>query len=290
MKLIIVSGLSGAGKSIALHALEDLGYYCIDNLPVALLGAFAERMLAAPAEHPGDHHFERCAVGIDARNGAEELSLLPEILDGLQGRGIELRRLFLRSDPNTLLKRFSETRRRHPLTRDDLPLSEALEREREVLQPIADGADRCFDTSLTTQHELRDVITRWAEGAVRAGPALQFQSFGFKIGMPSDADFVFDARCLPNPYWQPALRPYTGRDVPVRDFLDGEPEVDAMFTDLITFLESVLPRYEQSNRSYITIAVGCTGGQHRSVYLVERLSAHFRRSRGQVLTRHRELP
>ena len=289
MRLIIVSGLSGAGKSIALHALEDLGYYCIDNLPVALLDAFAERMLAAVGDDADGGHFARCAVGIDARNSAAELAALPAILAGLKGRGIDLQLLFLDCRSSTLLKRFSETRRRHPLTGDDLPLSAALERERELLQPIADGAERRFDTSLTTQHELRELIGRWAEGEVRAGPTLQFQSFGFKVGVPSDADFVFDARCLPNPYWKPELRPCTGLDQPVRAFFAGEPMVDEMFGDLITFLESVLPRFAGENRSYITIAVGCTGGRHRSVHLVERLASHFRGERGQVLVRHREL-
>ncbi|GAB6040187.1 RNase adapter RapZ [Endothiovibrio diazotrophicus] len=284
MKLVIVSGFSGAGKHIAMHTLEDLGYHCVDNLPVALLEAFAGRMAA------GEGALELSAVGIDARNRAEELARFPETVERLKGMGLELRLLFLQSDPKTLIRRFSETRRRHPLTRGaELPLAEALEREQRLLAPIACAADHCIDTSHTTLHELRELVSRWAEGTVRAGPTLQFQSFGYKRGIPSDADFVFDARCLPNPYWQPELRGQTGRDEPVRRFLDGEPEVDGLFTDLVGFLESMLPRFARENRSYITIAVGCTGGQHRSVYLVERLAAHFRCDRGQVLARHREL-
>ena len=286
MKLVIVSGLSGSGKNIAMHTLEDLGYYCVDNLPVALLEAFAEEMRGAV----DDGHFGHYAVGIDARNRGEELTRFPETLARLKETGVELQLLFLQSDPKTLIQRFSETRRRHPLTgAAERPLAEALEEEERLLKPIACAADHCIDTSHTTLHELRELVSRWAEGEARPGPTVQFQSFGFKKGVPSDADFVFDARCLPNPYWQPELRGFTGRDEPVQRFLDNEPVVDEMFNDLTTFLESALPRYARENRSYITIAVGCTGGQHRSVYLVERLAAHFRRVQGQVVARHREL-
>ncbi len=286
MRLVIVSGHSGAGKSIALHTLEDLEYYCVDNLPVGLLEAFADQMRASRS----DGLFARVGVGIDVRNRPGDLSAFPATIDRLKAMGVECRVLFLQCDRKVLLRRFSETRRRHPLTRDGVDLVTALEEEGGLLESISNRADHYIDTSSTTLHELRDQVRRWAGDGCAEAPALQFQSFGFKHGVPVDSDFVFDARCLPNPYWHEELRPMTGRDQPIIDFLSSDPMVGQVCSELIDFIETWLPRFSHDNRSYITIAVGCTGGRHRSVYLVEQLAAHFQAGRDHVTVRHRELP
>ncbi len=284
MRLFLISGTSGSGKSIVLHALEDLGFYCIDNLPVNLLPAFAEEMVRV------DHYpYHDAAIGIDARNLANDLALFADISDGLRERDLDCKILFLDADDGTLLKRFSETRRRHPLTRERIPLAEAIRRERTLLEPISSRADLRIDTSHTNVHQLRNLIQ------ARVGPddteqmSLLFKSFGFKHGVPVDADFVFDVRCLPNPHWEPRLRALTGQDAEVIDFLEKQPYVDSMFDSIKTFLEIWLPRFEAENRSYMTIAIGCTGGQHRSVYFVERLAHHFTSGKTRALTQHREL-
>jgi len=284
MRLFLVSGTSGSGKSIVLHALEDLGFYCIDNLPVNLLPAFAEEMVRV------DHHpYQDAAIGIDARNLANDLAQFAEIADGLRARDLDCKILFLDAEDVTLLKRFSETRRRHPLTRARIPLAEAIRRERALLEPISLRADLRIDTSHTNVHQLRDLIH------ARIGPdgaeqmSLLFKSFGFKHGVPVDADFVFDVRCLANPHWEPRLRALTGRDDEVIEFLQNQPHVDPMFESIKTFLETWLPRFEAENRSYMTIAIGCTGGQHRSVYFVERLARHFTSGSTRALSQHREL-
>jgi len=284
MRLFIVSGTSGAGKSIALHALEDAGFYCIDNLPLGLLPAFSQEMLEAPG-----HAYENAAVGIDARNLANDLDQFGATLERLLATDLECKVLFLDADDATLFKRFSETRRRHPLTRNDTPLAEAIRRERALLEPIASRADLRIDTSHTTVHQLRDLIhARLGRPGTRTMSVL-FESFGYKHGIPVDADFVFDIRCLPNPHWEPRLRALTGRDAEVVEFLEAQPEVERMFDSISGFLTTWLPRFEAENRSYMTVAIGCTGGQHRSVYFVERLAAHFGCGRTTTLTRHREL-
>ncbi len=284
MKLLIVSGMSGSGKSVALNVLEDLGYYCLDNLPVSLLPAFSERVLL---NHQS--RVNKAAIGIDARNLTGDLDSFPKIISDLQEKGIECEIFFLTADEDTLLKRFSETRRRHPLTSESIPLADAIKREGVLLEPIAAKADLRIETSHTNVHQLRDLIVTRLEDAHPGTMSILFESFGFKNGVPSDADFVFDVRCLPNPHWQPALRPYSGRDEPVIEFLEAEPLVNQMSEQLCGFMNTWIPHFEADNRSYMTVAIGCTGGQHRSVYMVERLAAHFRRIRVNVQVRHREL-
>jgi UPF0042 nucleotide-binding protein len=278
----VVSGLSGAGKSVALHTLEDLGFYCIDNLPSNLLPGFAAQMTRA-----GGPDYENAAVGIDARDPSKDLEQLPRILGELRGQGMECQLLFLEADDDILIKRFSETRRRHPLTRRDLPLGEAIARERRLLGSLASAADLRIDTSLTTLHQLRDLV-RLRVGSPPGTLSVMLMSFGFKHGVPRDADFVFDVRCLPNPHWEPHLRPLTGRDAPVAAYLGCDPMVNEMLEALGSFLDTWTPRFEAENRAYLTIALGCTGGQHRSVYLAERLAERLR-ARWRVIVRHREL-
>lgn len=283
MRLVIVSGLSGSGKSVALHTLEDLGYYCVDNLPVGLLQAFATQMMKA--QKPS---YEKIAVGIDARSQHEDLERSPSVLRELKSAGIAYEIIFLLANEDTLLKRFSETRRKHPLTSKEMPLAEAIRLERKLLEPIAVSADMHIDTSHTNVHQLRDLLCERIQKADRSVSIL-FQSFGYKHGVPGDADFVFDVRCLPNPHWEPRLRPLTGRDPEVGAFLKSQPEFMQMLEELTRFLETWIPRFAADNRSYMTIAIGCTGGQHRSVFMAELLANHFRGKWDNVLTRHREL-
>ena len=285
MKLIVVSGLSGSGKTIALQALEDLGIYCIDNLPFKLLPSLAVHMQSAARLQQKD-----AAVGIDARNLADDFESFPEILAQVRAQGIKCEIIFLTADDNTLLKRFSETRRKHPLSSDSVPLNEAVMAERALLAPVASDADWHLDTSHTTVHPLRALGRERLGQSDEHNLSLLFLSFGYKHGLPPDADFVFDARCLPNPYWEPRLRPYTGRDAEVVAFLEQQPAVNRMYDSIRGYLEEWIPGFEAENRSYMTVALGCTGGYHRSVYLVERLAAHFTAQRGHVLARHRELP
>lgn len=285
MKLVIVSGLSGSGKSIALHTLEDLGYYCIDNLPVGLLRALAEQLSTQ-----GEPRIEKAAVGVDARNQPQDLGHFSEILDTLRASGIDCEIFFLQADDETLLKRFSETRRKHPLTRENITLAEAIELERRLLDPIAERADMQLDTTHTNVHQLRDLVRELVARRPVRSLSLLFQSFGYKHGVPSDADFVFDVRCLPNPHWEATLRPLTGLDSEVATYLGAQPTVGKMFDQICRFLEEWIPHFEAENRNYMTVALGCTGGQHRSVYLAERLADHFRETRSNVATRHRELP
>lgn len=282
-QLIIVSGLSGSGKTVALRTLEDLDFYCIDNLPASLLPQLAARLKDNP-----DPHFQAMAVGIDARNLADDLNHLPAILDQVADTGIRYEIFFLEANDSVLIKRFSETRRRHPLTEDERSLATAIATERALLADLRSRADLCLDTSEQNVHQLRRAI--WTRvKPVGEGWSLLLESFAFKRGVPSDADFVFDVRCLPNPYWDVTLRPLTGRDLPIRTFLGANEDVVAMLADIQAFLARWLPRFEHDQRSYITVGIGCTGGKHRSVYIVERLAEHFRETRDQVLTFHREL-
>ncbi|MFA7388130.1 MAG: RNase adapter RapZ [Thiohalobacteraceae bacterium] len=285
MKLLIVSGLSGSGKSVALHTLEDLDYYCIDNLPVGLLEPFAQQLQDNPPVGQ-----DNAAVGIDARNQSEDLQRFPQILTALRERGIQCEILYLQADDETLLKRFSETRRKHPLSKGNLSLADAIRQERSLLEPIAGNAALHIDTTHTNVHQLRDLIQERVGAKTNGTLSLLFKSFGFKHGVPKDADFVFDLRCLPNPHWDARLRPLTGRDNDVVEYLSAQPLVDEMYEVIRGFLETWIPRFECENRSYLTVALGCTGGQHRSVYLAERLGRHFATRYPSVLVRHRELP
>jgi len=284
MKLLIVSALSGSGKSIALDTLEDCGYYCIDNLPVTLLQDFINHVMLADKKT-----YAKTAIGIDARNQSESLTNFSESLDLIRNKGIACEIIFMQAEEATLLKRYSETRRKHPLTNYYIPLKEALKIEKEMLTPIARHANVVIDTSRTHYHQLRELIRDQFGERDFKHISLQFQSFGYKHGIPLDADFVFDARSLPNPYWIPELRALTGKDQPVIDFLKEQPLVGEFFQDITAFLIRWIPRFEAEGRSYLTVAIGCTGGQHRSVYLVDSLIKQFKSPIVNVIVRHREL-
>ncbi len=283
MKLVVISGVSGSGKSNALHVLEDLDYYCIDNLPVGLLPAFAEQAQAS------SDSLSHAAIGIDARNLPNELHRFSYILEQLKNKGVVVEIVFLDAENNILLKRFSETRRKHPLTENEIPLIEAIKKERELLEPIASRADLYIDTSRTNIYQLRDLIKERITGSTAQNLSLLFESFGFKHGAPTDADFVFDARCLPNPHWEPALREFTGLDQPVIDYLKQHEIVDEMFEDIKNFVRTWMPRFEAENRSYLTVAIGCTGGRHRSVYLAHRLAETLKTEHTNTHIRHRDM-
>lgn len=284
MRVIIVSGRSGSGKSTALNVLEDNGFYCIDNLPAGLLPELAERaLLHTELLHP------QLAVSIDARNLPSQLKRFPELLDEVRARYIVCDLLFLDCDDETLLKRFSETRRRHPLTNENRSLAEAIQDESRLLAPIRDLADLRIDTTHLNLYQLRDTLTLRLLHKPEPGTAFLVESFGFKRGMPVDADLVFDVRCLPNPYWKPDLRDFSGLDQPVVDYLAAQPDVEEMCQDIHAYLQKWLPRFAASNRAYVTIAIGCTGGHHRSVYLAERLGQALKQSLKNVQVRHRDL-
>ncbi len=283
MKLQIVSGLSGSGKTNALQVLEDLDYYCIDNLPLELLSDLVSKSL----NHRPD--IDKIAIGIDARTPSSNLADVADIIKSLEQSYIECNIIFLDAQTPILLKRFSETRRKHPLTNEQTSLEEAIDQERSILKVIQDEADENIDTSNTNVHQLRDKIKHLILLNNQPLMALQFLSFGFKHGMPDDADMIFDMRCLPNPHWEPALRPLTGKDQAVVNFLDQQDSCNEMFDDIQHYVEKWLPCFEQNNRNYLTIAIGCTGGQHRSVYIVERLANYFQQKREAVIARHKEL-
>ena len=285
-QLIIITGLSGSGKSIALHALEDSGYYCIDNLPATMLPQIADH-LRSENQRPGSinlTNFDKVAISIDSRSAAIET--LPAHIEQLKLQNVSTQVLFLESNVETLVKRFSETRRKHPLSKDTTTLAESIAFERELLSTLG-SLGQVIDTSHISANKLRS----WVKDAValeHTGLTVLFTSFGFKHGVPLDADFVFDIRCLPNPHYDPKLRDLSGRDAPVQAFLESQPNVSAMLNDIQHYIEKWLPSFVADNRSYLTVAIGCTGGQHRSVYFVETLSAYFR-PQHKVLTRHREL-
>jgi UPF0042 nucleotide-binding protein len=285
MRLVIVTGLSGSGKSVALHTLEDQGFYCIDNLPLFLLPT-----LSTELSKSNEERYSLTAVGIDARTPSIDLSDIPRLITPLREFGIETEILFLDASEETLIKRFSETRRKHPLSNGERSLKEAIDLERTLLEPVLSAADLTIDTTHCNVHELRGLI-RERVGHHQPGEiSLLFQSFGYKHGVPRDADYVYDARCLPNPHWHQGLRPLTGRDKPVQDFLEGDERVQSLKEEIISFLEHWIPCFEEDGRSYLTVAIGCTGGQHRSVYLIEQISAHFEHCGRLVQKRHRELP
>lgn len=286
MKLVIVSGLSGSGKTIALHTLEDAGHYCVDNLPLALLPAFVASTLRQPMLA-----IEHAAVGIDIRGGVGELRNLHEHIERLREEhpGLHIQLVFLHAEHDILQRRFSETRRLHPLARSGLPLDEALAAEAELLAPLREAADLIIDTSHSNVHQLRALLRARLLEASDARFSLLLQSFGFKHGAPTDSDFIFDVRCLPNPHWDPRLRPLTGRDAEVAAFLSDLPEVRAMLDQLEQALLAWLPMFEREHRQFLCISLGCTGGQHRSVFMVERLAERLRRQYPFLSTRHREL-
>ncbi|GHD54008.1 UPF0042 nucleotide-binding protein [Marinobacter persicus] len=286
MKLIIVSGRSGSGKSTALHVLEDLGFYCIDNLPIGLLLPLARE--AATQEAPG--RLKRMAVSIDARNLSGELANFEQIYNQLRDIGASVDIVYLDAAEKSLLQRFHATRRKHPLSDENTSLREAIESEKALLEPLSKLADLYINTTGLSMYELRDMVKQRVVGRKDQELALLFQSFGYKHGVPMDSDYVFDVRCLPNPYWDHSLRKYTGTDQPVIEFLEREPVTADMVADISRLLTNWLPAFADSNRSYMTISVGCTGGQHRSVYVCEQLGRHFREHYRNVQVRHSELP
>lgn len=285
VRLLIVSGLSGSGKSVALHVLEDLGYYCIDNMPAALL-----KPLLVEISHQDGVPETRVAVGVDARNPQRSLDALPRLIKGLREDNIQTELIYLQASDDILLKRYAESRRRHPLATDDTALHQAIERERELLAPVINAADLVIDTSHTSIYELGAAIRERVDRRDVGDLSVLIESFGFKHGIPADADFVFDLRCLPNPYWEPALRNSNGKDPEIAEFLDQQPLFGEMYRDILQFMSRWIPEYVSFNRSYLTIGIGCTGGQHRSVYMTEKLAAALRQDHSPVLIRHNELP
>jgi len=277
MQLILITGLSGSGKSVALAVLEDAGFYCVDNLPVAMVGGLVQTLRTSGND--------RVALTIDVRTG-DAVAELPSLVKRLRDDSIDVRVIFLEAKPDTLIKRYSETRRRHPLSQTDLTLPECITRERELIAGISDMAHH-IDTSDVAPNTLRNWVKDFAT-LPHVGLTLLFASFGFKHGIPLDADFVFDVRCLPNPHYDPQLRPLTGCDAAVADFMRATPDAMRMLEDIHRFVRDWLPAFERDNRSYLTIAIGCTGGRHRSVFFVETLAARFR-EHTRTLARHREL-
>jgi UPF0042 nucleotide-binding protein len=284
MRLIIVSGLSGAGKSVALHVLEDLGYYCIDNLPAALLKSLVDEVSSG-----AEQQRNRLAVGIDARNRLRDLESLPSLIEEFRQQHIQTDVLFVLADDEVLLKRYGETRRRHPLAEHGAALRAAICEEREILSEVINSADLVIDTSRSSIYDLANVIRDRVDRRKPTSLSVLIQSFGFKNGIPADADFVFDLRCLPNPYWNLKLRQLTGLDEQVVEFLDAQDSVAAMHADILAFLQRWIPEYRKVNRGYLTVAIGCTGGQHRSVYMAEKLAASLSEADAMVQSRHNEL-
>jgi UPF0042 nucleotide-binding protein len=285
LELIIVTGLSGSGKSIALRVLEDSGYYCIDNLPATLLPQISHHL---DATNPKETNIDKVAISIDSRSAA--LEALPNAIETLKSSGISVQVLFLESSVETLVKRFSETRRKHPLSNDNTTLAESISHERDLLAGITDLGHHIDTSNLsanTLRNHIRELIAQPSNN--QNGLILLFSSFGFKNGIPLDADFVFDVRSLPNPHYDPILKPLTGKDALVKTFLEKEPAVIEMLSDIQHYVEKWLPSFDADNRSYLTVAIGCTGGQHRSVYFVEQLSAYFKQQKQKVIIRHREL-
>ena len=282
-QLVLVTGLSGGGKSTGLRALEDLGFYCVDNLPAGLLADFVQQVSRR------DHsEYARIALGVDARSPGQELGDIPAWLDELAAGGMDCRLVFLTADTKAIIKRFSETRRRHPLTSERQALPRAIEQERRLLAVLEQRADWVIDTTESNIHQLRQQVWKFA-GGDSDSMTVVLESFAFKRGVPQDVDFIFDARILPNPHWVESLRVFTGLDRPVREWLERDEAVTRMVDDVLGFLKTWLPAFQMSQRSYVTIGIGCTGGQHRSVYLVDRLAEELGDGFDNVLTYHREL-
>lgn len=287
MKLILISGLSGSGKSVALKTLEDEGYYCCDNLPANLLISFVKEL-----RFNRQNYTENAAIGIDARANAETIDLVPSLLARIRALGVEVEIIFLYANHAELARRFSETRRRHPLSHSERTLAESISYESEILANIQNLADLAVDTTEKSAAQLRQLILdHYSLNPLQPASkmALLLQSFGYKFSVPHDTSFIFDVRCLPNPHWQSELRPLTGRDQKVQDFLCQYDDVARMIDDIGSFIEAWLPRFEAENRRYLTVSIGCTGGQHRSVYVVEALAKRLSAKRSNVLKRHRQL-
>ena len=286
MRLIIISGLSGSGKSVALNLLEDLGFYCIDNIPVDLLFTFVKDILLDQ-----DAGYGNVAVGLDARNRGDNIERLPTLIRDLRREeNLSCDLIFLQAKNETLLSRFNETRRKHPLSNDSLSLPEAIAKERELLGPMINSADLLVDTTSKTIYDLRELIQNRVTERTEDKLSILLESFGYKHGLPSDADFVFDVRCLPNPYWEPQLRNLNGTEKPVQKFLESQAQVHEMVDDIVLFLEHWIPRYQTFQRSYLTVAVGCTGGQHRSVFITERVASRLEKNHGAIKVYHQEIP
>ena len=286
MRLIIISGLSGSGKSVALNLLEDLGFYCIDNIPVDLLFTFVKDILLDQ-----DAGYGNVAVGLDARNRGDNIERLPTLIRDLRREeNLSCDLIFLQAKNETLLSRFNETRRKHPLSNDSLSLPEAIAKERELLGPMINSADLLVDTTSKTIYDLRELIQNRVTERTEDKLSILLESFGYKHGLPSDADFVFDVRCLPNPYWEPQLRNLNGTEKPVQKFLESQAQVHEMVDDIVLFLEHWIPRYQTFQRSYLTVAVGCTGGQHRSVFITERVASRLEKNLGPIKVYHQEIP
>lgn len=279
MKIIIVSGRSGSGKSISLHLLEDLGYYCIDNLPATLLPILLERIALS---------YDKIAIGIDARNLPQDLDQFHSIIEKIRQIYANCEILYLDAEDSTLIKRFNETRRKHPLSNQNISLAEAILKEKKLLEPIAHMADLYVDTSQYTLHQLRDNLASRIDKHNKH-VSLLIQSFGYKFGIPIDSDFTFDVRCLSNPYWQIELRQFTGLEEPIITYLSEIPESAKMINDIIHFLNEWIPEFEANNRTYMTVSIGCTGGQHRSVYIAQEIFNYFHAKEKHVQIRHREL-
>ncbi|NAW65098.1 RNase adapter RapZ [Photobacterium halotolerans] len=279
MKLMIVSGRSGSGKSVALRVLEDLGYYCVDNLPVHLLSDLIQTL---------DPHTQNVAVSVDVRNMPADHDITRSALEAVRQQA-DVNLLFLDADDNTLVKRYSETRRLHPLSRQNMSLEEAIQAESAWLANLKEAADLVLDTTQLSIHDLSETVRARVLGRQARELVMVFESFGFKHGLPTDADYVFDVRFLPNPHWVPELKPQTGLDTEVQDYLASHHEVSQLIYQIRHFLESWLPLLEKNNRSYVTVAIGCTGGQHRSVYVAQQLADYFRLRGQQVQVRHRTL-
>jgi UPF0042 nucleotide-binding protein len=284
LRLIIISGVSGSGKSVALHVLEDLGFYCIDNIPVPLLKSFVAEIV--PRQDPA---FENVGIGLDARSRPSDLAEVPALIQKLRSDGIACEIIFLQTDNKVLLSRFSETRRKHPLTDGSTSLEEAIAKERALLAPIINSAELVIDTTRMTVYSLREQIRQRVAPRTPGSVSILIESFGYKHGLPANADFVFDVRCLPNPYWEPQLRPLTGKDAPVVAFLDAAPLVQRMVEDITAFLAEWVPRYQDFQRSYLTVAIGCTGGMHRSVYVAEAVAKRLAAKYAGIRTHHNEV-
>lgn len=283
-RILIISGMAGAGKSLVLNTLEDLDFYCIDNLPLSLFNQLTH-LLADPS----NNFPQKVAIGIDARSPGEEIAALPDSIALLREMGVNVEVLFLEASKDVLTTRFSETRRKHPLSSSSVSLSDAIDKERSILSFLSDMANLSLDTSHTAVHELRDIIRDRIAHKPLELLSIQFLSFGYKHGIPHDADFIFDVRCLPNPHWEKNLRKYSGKDKNVIDFLKEKPKVVQMLDQIKAFLENWVPEFEAENRSYLCIAIGCTGGRHRSVFLAEELARHFENLGKHTVLRHRDM-
>jgi len=284
LRLVIISGVSGSGKSVALHVLEDLGFYCIDNIPVPLLKPFVDEIVWRK-----DPAFESVGIGLDARSRPTDLAEVPTLVQNLRDGGLAVEIIFLQTDNKVLLSRFSETRRKHPLSDENTSLEEAIAKERELLSPIINSAELVIDTTRMSVYALREQIRERVAPRAPGALSIMIESFGYKNGLPANADFVFDVRCLPNPYWEPQLRPLSGKDAPVRAFLDSAPTVQRMVDDIVAFLEEWIPRYQDFHRSYLTVAIGCTGGMHRSVYVAEAVAKRLAGKHKNIRSHHNEV-